>query len=291
MTEKLYYQDADKSQFEALVIDTVKDKKGWKIVLDQTCFFPEGGGQPADKGSIDNIPVLDVQKEDNVIYHYLPEKPGSDTVQGKIDMEWRGDFMQQHTGQHIISGALWQVGKYKTVSVHMGGDYTTIEIDAPEIPEEDLLETETLANRTINNNLPVRFIHTDHENTAKFPLRKPCTRQGKVRLVMIGNFDCVACGGLHFDTTGPVGLVKSIGVEKIRGNARISWKIGQRAFNDYRKKDAVIYRLKSLLSTNEDALPQKTMELQEEITTHKKKCSRLENRLVDLTAQNLYENR
>jgi alanyl-tRNA synthetase len=288
MTEKLYYKDIYKIEFEANVVDLIQEKKAWKVLLNKTCFFPEGGGQPPDKGWINNIPVIDVQKEGDFIYHYLPENPGEDKIMGKIDLEWRKDFMQQHTGQHIISGALWKVGNYKTVSVHMGMDYTTIEIDSPEISEEDLINTERLANQVIQSDMPVRFIQANHQEIDQFHLRKPCTRKGNIRLVKIGDFDCVACGGLHFDRTRNVELVKATGIEKIRGNVRITWKIGDRAFEDYRKKDKIITSLRSVLSTNEDMFVQKTREIQEEIINYKKKCNKFENRLAETIAQNLY---
>lgn len=289
MTEKLYYKDINKSEFEAEVVEVIKDKKGWRVILDKSCFFPEGGGQPADKGFINDILVIDVQKAGDFIYHYLSEDPGKGLVIGKIDPEWRKDFMQQHTGQHIISGALWKVGGYKTVSVHMGIDYTTIEIDAPEILEEDLFTTERLANQVINGDMLLKFIETSHHELDKFPLRKSCSREGRIRLVKIGDFDCVACGGLHFESTRKVRLIKAIGIEKIRGNVRISWKIGDRAFEDYRKKDKIISELKYILSTREDMFVQKTKELNEEILTYKRKCNVIENQLTETIAKNLYK--
>ncbi len=289
MTETLYYRDAGKSEFEARIIEVVKEKKAWRVVLDKTYFYPEGGGQPADKGWLNDIPVADVQKQGNVVFHYLPENPGQGTIKGKIDMGWRKDFMQQHTGQHIISGALWKTGKYKTVSVHMGIDYTTIEIDAPEIPEQHLVRVEKLANQVIQDNLPLSFIHTQHQYLEQFPLRKPTDREGKIRLVKIGDFDCVACGGIHLDNTRQVGLIKAIGTEKIRDHARIAWKIGDRAFEDYWRKDKIISQLKSTLATNQDMFVGKVKDLQEELSNFIRQYSWLENRLAGTMAQQLYD--
>ncbi|MGD2086415.1 MAG: alanine--tRNA ligase-related protein [Candidatus Aminicenantes bacterium] len=289
MTETLYYQDTSKSEFEARILEVVEEKKAWRVVLDKTYFYPEGGGQPADKGWLNDIPVSDVQKQENIVYHYLPENPGQGTIKGKIDMGWRKDFMQQHTGQHIISGALWQVGKYKTVSIHLGNDYATIEIDAPEIPEQDLIRVEKLANRVIRENLPLSFIHTQHQDLEQFPLRKPTDREGKIRLVKIGDFDCVACGGVHLDSTRQVGLVKAIGTEKIRDHTRIAWKIGDRAYEDYWKKDKIISQLKSILATNQDMFARKVKDLQEDFSDFKRQYSWLENRLAGTIAQQLLD--
>jgi alanyl-tRNA synthetase len=289
MTEKLYYQDTSKSEFEARVLEVIKEKNSWRVVLDKTYFYPEGGGQPADKGWINDIPVADVQKQGDIVYHYLPGNPGQGTIKGKIDMGWRKDFMQQHTGQHIISGALWKVGKYKTVSVHMGIDYTTIEIDAPEIPGQDLMEAEKLANQVIQDDLPLSFILTHHQELEQFPLRKSTDREGEIRLVKIGDFDCVACGGIHLESTRIVGLVKAIGTEKIRDHARIAWKIGDRAYEDYREKDKIISQLKSILATNQDMFTRKVKDLQEELSDFKRQYSWLENRLAGTMAQQLVD--
>ncbi|MCK4762678.1 MAG: hypothetical protein KAW12_10820 [Candidatus Aminicenantes bacterium] len=289
MTDKLYYRDIDKKEFNAEILEAVKEKKGWRVVLDKTCFFPEGGGQPADKGWLKDIPVTDVQKEGDLIYHYLAENPGTGAAAGRIDFDHRRDFMQQHTGQHILSGALWKIGGYKTLAVHMGEDYTTIEIEAPDIPEKDVIAVEEMANRVINRDLQVSIVETGHSELHRFPLRRPTDLKGKIRLVRIGDFDCAACGGLHFKSTREVELVKAIGVEKIRGNARIAWKIGGRAFADYREKDKIITALRTVLGTKEDMFAQKAQELQEEIVTYKRKCNQLENRLAETAAQNLFE--
>ncbi|MCU0287998.1 MAG: DHHA1 domain-containing protein [Acidobacteria bacterium] len=290
MTEKLYYQNTNQTEFEAHVIEIVNNKNTWQIILDKTCFFPESGGQPADKGWLNEIPVLDVRKEGDKIIHFLPEKPAqvNEIVKGKINPDWRKDFMQQHTGQHIISGALWTVGKYKTVSVHMGLDYTTVEIETPEIPEHDLMEAEKLANRVITSDMVLQFIEAGQDELENYNLRRPTNREGKIRLVKIGDFDCSACGGLHLDSTRSVGLIKAIGTEKIRGNTRIAWKIGDRAYDDYRKKDKIIAGLKSILSTNEDMIIEKIKELIEDTGAIKRKYNMIENRLAEIMAQDLY---
>jgi alanyl-tRNA synthetase len=289
MTEILYYRDTDKIEFEARVVEAVKENNQWRISLDKTCFYPEGGGQPADKGWLNKIPVEAVQKQGDTIYHYLAQHPGEVAVKGKIDLLWRRDFMQQHSGQHIISGALWKIGKYKTLSVHMGTDCTTIEIDAPRIPEHDLIQVEKMANQVIRDDLPLDFITTTQQELHRFPLRKPVDRWGVIRLVRIGDFDCVGCGGLHVASTRQVGLVKAVGIEKIRDHARIAWKIGDRAFEDYRVKDCIVSQLKALLATNETMLNRKVSDLCAELSEVKRYGSGLETRLADIMAEQLYQ--
>jgi len=290
-TKQLFYEDIDKREFEAEILEVSKGKNAWLVILDKTCFYPEGGGQPADKGWINAIPVIDVQKKGEVIIHHLVKNPGKGTVKGKIDLEWRRDYMQQHTGQHIISGSLWEVGRYNTVSVHMGSEYTTIDIDTPEIPGEDLIKTEEMANQVINRNLPIRSIETNHRKVKKYSLRKSCTVKGKIRLVQIGDFDCVGCGGLHFESTGRIGLVKVVGVQKIRNQVRLVWKIGDRAIEDYRRKDKIISELKSIFESSEEMFIWKARELKEEVLTSKKKISLLSNQLADSISLSLYKSR
>jgi len=289
-TEKLFYKDINKTEFKAKILEVKKEKKGYLVILDKTCFFPESGGQPADKGWINKIPVVNVRKKDDCICHYLAENPGTGSVSGRIDMEWRRDYMQQHTGQHIISGALWKVGKYKTVSVHMGSDYTTIEIDSQRISPKNLEKVENLANQVINRNLPIKLIVIDEQEIDQFELRKPCQIHEEIHLVQIRDFDCVGCGGLHFASTGPVKFVKCVGTEKIRAHARLSWKIGERAFKDYRGKDKIISELRHILGTREDSFVQKINTLNTEGVIIKRKNNLLISRLADMIAQNLYQN-
>jgi len=289
-TEKLFYKDINKTEVEAKILEVKKEKKGYRVVLDKTYFFPEGGGQPADKGWINNIPVKDVQKESDRIYHYLAKDPGSGPVSGHIDMEWRRDYMQQHTGQHIISGALWKVGKYKTVSVHMGNDYTTIEIDSQSISPKNLEKVENLANQVITRNLPIKIIMIDESEIDRLELRKPCQVHGEIHLVQIKDFDCVGCGGLHFASSGPVKFVKCVGTEKIRAHARLSWEIGERVFKDYQEKDKIISELRPILGTREDSFVQKINSLNVEGIILKRKNNLLIRRLSDMIAHNLYQN-
>lgn len=291
MNEPSYYLDPGRSEFEACVLEIIKDKHDCRVLLDQTYFFPGGGGQPADRGWIDDIPVLDVKKEAGHIYHYLAAAPGSPRIKARIDMSRRHDYMQQHTGQHIISAALWRVGKFKTVSVHMGSDLTTIEIDAATITPGDLAASQDLANRAVCDNIPIRCIYTTTERLGEFSLRKPPTVAGTVRLVQIGDFDCVGCGGLHLDRSGRVGLVKALDIEKIRGRVRIAWAIGDRAYADYEKKARVCRELRTLLATSEDDFAAKAGELQQELSDCKKRYGSLENRLSILMAQELFRGR
>ena len=287
MTEKLYYMYPDKEEFEAMVIESITQGKEWKVVLDKSCFYPEGGGQPADNGRLGDIAVTDVQKEGNTVYHYTKAEVKPGPVTGKIDMERRFDYMQQHTGQHLISGALWRVAGHKTVSVHMGAEYTTIEVLSPTVSSEQLTETENMVNRIIREDLTVRAINTNDGELNNFPLRKVPDRKGDIRLVEIGEFDCVACGGLHLQRTGLVQLVKATAIETIRGNTRITWKIAQRALVDYAMKQDVMMGLKPLLAAGENGIVEKTERIIKDLELEMKQNNLLQSRLAELMAQDL----
>lgn len=287
MDRKLCQEDPKTTEFTASVIETEKDSKGWKVRLDQTYFYPEGGGQPSDHGWIGDIEVFDVQESNGDIYHRTGQEPPKAALLCRVDQERRLEYMQQHTGQHIISSALWQVGKYATVSVHMGETHTTIELATPDISTEHLREVEALSNRLINRNLPIKIVHTDSSKLGNFNLRKPVTVDGNIRLVCIEGVDCVGCCGLHLERTGEAGLVKYTHTEKIRGHTRISWKIGDRAYRDYEQKVVLNHRLKTLLSTGEEMFEDKIRQIQEELVEHHRLNNQLENRLADTMARDL----
>ncbi len=289
MTEKLYYENPGQTEFSARILGIEKDKKGWKVVLDRTCFYPEGGGQPADRGTINGISVIDVQKENGKIFHYLNDKPENDHITGKVDWDHRFDYMQQHTGQHILSGVLKRMGDFDTVSVHQGEEYTTIEIAQQEIAEEEIYRAEDLANEIINRNIPVEAVWTTSDKLDAFPLRREAKVTGKVRIIRIDDIDCVACGGLHTATTGEVGLVKNIGTERIRGRVRLVWKIGKRAYRDYRQKTEIISRLIDMFSARLDDLIEKIEKQQEELVKRARTISELQKRLAEMSAGILCE--
>ena len=161
MTEQLYYTDPRISRFDARVLQQRQEGKRWAVVLDRTAFYPEGGGQPADRGTLNGLAVLDVQKKGEEIRHYLAE-PLSEgatvegtVAEGTVDWERRFEFMQQHTGQHIVSASLIEAAGYPTVSAYLGERYTAVEIDTYDIQEGEIEAAEALANRQVTRNLPV----------------------------------------------------------------------------------------------------------------------------------------
>jgi alanyl-tRNA synthetase len=252
LTRKLYYENPYKFEFEARVIDSSFTKDRHAIVLDETCFYPEGGGQPSDQGWLNEARVHDVQYKNGEIIHYVDSQISEEKVKGKIEKDRRMDFMQQHTGQHILSQSLLRVGNINTVSVHFGENYITIETDAPSINGEVLSEVEILANKTINSNLPVNIHWVSPAEVEKFNIRRPPPEVEKIRVIEVEGFDFAACGGLHVSRSGEIGLVKIIGQEKIRNHVRIKALIGKRAYMDYDKKTKIVMELSQLMTCGEE---------------------------------------
>ena len=290
MTDLLYYKNVYQVEFEAkiLSIDQVKDK--YAIVLDATCFYPEGGGQPADAGWLNDVRVVDVQSQNGEVIHYTEDPIKGETVRGKIDWEKRFDFMQQHTGQHLLSQSLVRVGNYRTVSVHLGDSYTSVEIDAPQIPDEEIYVVEKIANEAIGKNLPIETHWVDRAEVHRYHLRKPPPKVEKVRVVQIEGFDSSSCGGTHVSRTGEVGIIKIIGQEKIRGHVRLLAKIGQRAIQDYGRKIKLIQELNRMLSCGEEDIPARVNDLENEVRNLSRELAKAQAELMETAAEKAARN-
>ena len=291
ITKALYYLDPYQTDFTACVLSVkrVSGMKGkWDVALDRTCFYPEGGGQPSDIGDIDGINVDYVYKKDGEIFHRMDSEPGMKEVNCRIDWSHRYDYMQQHTGQHIISGALHASG-YETVSVHQGENLTTIEIDKPDISGEDLKLIENLSNKIISRNMDVSSEWVNDDRIKELSLRRKPKVSGQIRIIRIDDFDQVACGGIHTRITGEIECIKYISVEKIRGHARIGWKIGKRVFQDYEEKISILSRLSTLFSARQHEILPKIEELLNNFQEEKKLYSRLENRFLKYQVKDMFQ--
>ena len=230
-TEKLYYADPFLKEFTATVLDCQAGKNGYSVTLDRTAFYPEGGGQPADHGTLDGAAVTDVHEKNGVIFHNVDRAVEiGKTVSGSIDWARRFDHMQQHSGEHICSGLI--CGRYgcDNVGFHMGTDIVTIDFNA-DIPWEELLEIEGQANRYIQEDHPIdiQFHRGAELDAIDYRSKKPL--EGDVRIVAFPGADCCACCGTHVLRSGQVGLVKFLSVQKFREGVRIELLCGQRALD------------------------------------------------------------
>ncbi len=230
-TVKLYYENAFLQDFTAVVESCGAVKGGFAVVLDRTAFYPEGGGQPADHGTLGDARVLDVHEKDGVVTHLCDrELPVGAEVSGHIDWARRFDHMQQHSGEHIVSGMLCSAFHCDNVGFHLGADTVTIDYNA-DISWEQVLEIERRANRYIWENHPIHIWYPSPEELAALPYRSKKALEGPVRLTEFPGADLCACCGTHVAASGQVGLVKFIGWQKFRDGVRLELLCGQRALD------------------------------------------------------------
>ena len=247
MTEKLFYEDSHRTEFTAKVISCEEAKDGFCVVLDQTAFFPEGGGQYADTGILGNTEVTDVHEKNDVIFHSVtaPLEVGS-IVSGKINWKERFEKMQQHTGEHIVSGIVHERFGYNNVGFHLGADYCTMDFDGP-ISKAQLKEIETEANEAVYRNLEVEVLYPSKEELKDMDYRSKIEIEGQVRIVKIPGYDVCACCAPHVKTTGEIGAVKLVSMVSYKGGERITMLCGRRAMRDYEKKDAMTKEISTML--------------------------------------------
>lgn len=233
MTEKLYYQDPFLKEFTAVVVSCEVEKEHYAVILDRTAFYPEGGGQSADHGTLGDAHVLDTRDRGGEVVH-ICDKPLTvgESVRGAIDFERRFDLMQQHSGEHIVSGMICGRFHCDNVGFHVGKDTVTIDFNA-DITAEELREIERLANRYIQEDHPISITYPSPEELAALPYRSKKELTGEVRIVAFPGADCCACCGTHVKTSGQVGLVKLLSIVKFREGVRIEMLAGNRAINHY----------------------------------------------------------
>ncbi len=283
MTEKIFYKEPRQVEFDATVTAcTPSDDGAFLITLDQTAFFPEEGGQNADSGFINNIEVLDVQIKDDIIYHKMPVAftPG-DTVNGKVDWDKRFDYMQQHSGEHLISGLVNHHYGYNNVGFHLGDEEVTLDFDGV-LTLDELRKIEVEANIAIAMDLPVLISFPSKEELKYLNYRSKIEIKGDVRIVVFPGFDVCACCAPHVDTTGQIGLVKITNVQKHRGGIRVNILCGGRALADYTTKQDSVSSISVQLSAKPDAVADAVARLKEENLKQKNRMIALQQQLLQL---------
>lgn len=228
MTERLYYNDVYMTGFTAQVLSCEQADKGFAVILDKTAFYPEGGGQPCDLGTLGGANVTDVHAKDGTVIHTC-DAPVSGTVTGKIDWERRFDLMQQHSGEHIVSGLIHNRFGYENVGFHMGADMITIDLSGM-ITMQELSEIELAANRVIWQDIPVEIFYPDAEALRALEYRSKKELTGEVRIVRWPGVDTCACCGTHVARSGEIGLIKLLSCVKFREGVRIELLCGRRAY-------------------------------------------------------------
>ena len=280
---KLFYIDTHILDFNATILEVTPDAKGrgYWLVLDQTAFFPEEGGQSADKGTINGQEVLDVQIKKDVISHLVNHKdfaPGQ-TVAGHVDLEQRFDFMQQHSGEHIISGLLHKHFGFRNVGFHLSRNEVTLDFDQS-ISLEMLRGIEKEANDIVYQNLPVHATFPPKDVLSQMNYRSKIEIEGDVRIVEIPGVDTCACCAPHVVSTGEIGMIKITNVQSHRGGVRINILCGNRALQDYTTKQDTFSELCSLLSSKPEKLTDNVKRVMEETLSWKEKYNILAQQLL-----------
>lgn len=290
MTERLYYPDSYLTTFDAQVVERLALNDSQAVVLDRSAFYPTGGGQPHDTGTLNGMSVVDVveREEDQAPLHILASaiKPESglgtgEQVQGVIDWPRRFDHMQQHSGQHLLSQAFVQIAKADTVGFHLSLEYSTIDLNHNAMSDVDIADAEALANQIIfeDRSIIARFVEPGE--AAALPLRKAPPTKDWVRIVKVDGFDWSACGGTHVARTGEIGLIKVVRSERRGAETRITFLCGQRALAHYHMLNSLTRDLATRLTVGVEELPEAIERLQTEGRAARKERDRLCQLLLD----------
>lgn len=282
---KLYYADSHMRVFSATVTGCAEVKNGWEVTLDATAFYPEGGGQPCDTGTLGEANVLDVKERGETIVHLCdhPLTVGS-PVTGTIDWDRRQDFMQQHSGEHMVSGVIHKRYGYHNVGFHMGADVVTIDFDGI-IPQEDLLEIENAVNAAIWANLPVKCWYPAEEELPSVPYRRKRDLPWPVRIVEFPGIDICACCGTQVKHTGEIGLVKLLSCVKFHEGVRIEMVCGKRALKLLSDSYEQNKQVSQAFSAKIGETGQAARRMNETLTAEKFRSTGLEKRLFAYIAQ------
>ncbi len=233
MSAILYYNDSFLREWTTTIVERKEQDEQYFVRLAETAFYPHGGGQPCDTGVINDIAVLDVVKEEEVIWHQVERLPIEDQADCQLNWERRFDHMQHHTGQHLLSATALQLFDAPTLSFHLGQDMVTIDIDRSSFSDAEMTTLEQAVNQRIYNNLAVTSYFVNAEQLAQLPIVKMPKVTEHIRIVEIEGVEYNACGGTHVAQTGQIGIIKLFKAEKQKGSIRLYFKCGARALQDY----------------------------------------------------------
>ena len=282
----LYYKDGYLKEFEAVVKECIEEDKKIKIILDNTAFYPEGGGQPSDTGFIDNVRVLKVEEKENEIYHIVDKKINvGKKVFCKINFEERFQNMQNHTAEHIVSGIICKKYNTSNVGFHIGKDFVTLDFKIT-LSEKQLREIESIANNAIYENIEVISKIYTPEEIKSINYRSKIDLKEEVRLVKINKYDICACCGVHVKRTGEIGIIKLLKSEKYKSGIRIYMLAGKQALENYNMVYNQISKISSVLSLKLDEVEEGVSNLIKEIEKLKKD----KNNLTDILFENEINN-
>ncbi len=282
---KIFYEDVNITEFDAQVVSCEfdQDKKLYKVLLDATAFFPEEGGQSADVGFLGGQKVLDVQIKEDLIYHYVEHAMDiGSTVSGQVDWKQRFDFMQQHSGEHILSGLIHNKFGYNNVGFHLSNNEVTMDFNGV-LDWTQAREIELAANKVIYENLPVEISYPTKDELADMDYRSKIEIEGQVRIVTIPGVDVCACCAPHVAYTGQIGIIKIVGLQSYKGGVRLNILCGERALVDYSSKLDTVSKIAQDMSTKQEQVVEGYERLKEETLALKVKVNELQGRYLNMS--------
>lgn len=286
-SQKQYYFDSYLTDFQANIIEVLPYEDKFAIVLDKTYFYPESGGQPSDRGTINGEEIIYVTEEQGRTLHITQKMLQPGPAHCNIDWNVRFDNMQQHSGQHILSACFFKLFNGETSSFHIGKDSSTIEIDVESFDSTMAEQIEALANSIIYKNTAITASILDKEALAALPLRKQPKVDSNIRIISIEDCDCSPCGGTHVKSTGEIGIIKIKKLEKLKSSYKFEFVCGKRALLDYTYKNYVINSLCTHLSAPEHDVENAFIKFTEDYKGLQKQISALRSEVVSYDIQQL----
>ncbi|PLS17138.1 hypothetical protein CVD28_13880 [Bacillus sp. M6-12] len=287
MHEKLYYTQPDVFEWQTKIISYEKKEDHYDVILEETAFYPEGGGQPSDTGMIADITVEEIIKQDDVVHHILSSLPSTEKVSCQIDGRRRIDHTQQHTGQHLLSAVCIELFDAPTVSFHLGIETVTIDIQIAELTTDMIKEIEQLANEYIYQNRKIKTYFVTEAELDSLPLRKLPKVRDNIRIVEIDGIDVSACAGTHVSQTAEIGALKIVKTEKQKNNTRVYFICGFRALTDYQESHNTVADLSAKFSTNRTGLAARVEKLLQDQKKLEKENATLKEELLTYQAEKM----
>lgn len=287
VTKRLYFENAYMKEFDARVQSCVEGKNGYEVVLDETAFFPEGGGQPADQGYLGQGEVTDVRDKKDYVLHICTKylEPGT-TVHGRLDWNRRFLHMQQHSGEHILSGIIHRMYGYDNIGFHMGKDFVTVDFSGL-LTEEEIAEAEKQANAAVLADERILAEYPSAEMLEKLHYRSKKEIDGDIRIVTVPGADVCACCGTHVKRTGEIGPIKVTSSEHYKSGIRLTLQIGWMALNDYDTKQKNVKAVSKLLSAKPEEIGEAVQKQLEQMQELRQENIALKQRLFERLLQDI----
>ncbi|QWG34584.1 alanyl-tRNA editing protein [Bacillus mycoides] len=290
LEQKLYYIDAYQQTFTTKVIKQEHDTEGnLYVVLNETAFYPTGGGQPHDTGTLNGIAVLGVEEVDEEIRHFIAERLHTEEIEGKINWERRFDHMQQHAAQHILSAAFWDHFNIPTIGFHLGKETITIDLETENLHAETVEKAVQIANKIVFENHPIRIEWMDLEEAKTLPLRKEPNMTENIRVVIIENYDYNGCGGTHPKHTGEVGPIQVLGWERNKGSIRLTFIAGWRTLKLIGQQHQIMKDVSKQLNSSETDIPAKVAQILTSQKENEKAIQTMNEKLLFAEANELLQ--